>query len=166
MIGLVALAAVPTSRDDLGLVHIADPELHVERIEDRPGERRLVVTYRLEVADGDPLVGQVANDHAVVTAKDEHDAPVFPSHVEFQFGGEVAVEEAGAVERRLERVVHRADLDVEQDWWDTDQAGGTQPIAEFADHLIAVLTVSSGGRELDRATSPVVSGSWGALGSD
>lgn len=147
------------------MVKILDPELHVERMEGHPGSRRLVVTYRLEVALDEPSVGDVLHDEAVVTARDLHDAPVFPSRVEFRFGGELQVE-GGTVDRRLERVVHRADLDVEQDWWDTDLAGGTMPIAEFADHLIATVTVSAGDHELGRATSPVVSGSWGALGSD
>lgn len=148
------------------MVKILEPELHVERIEGRPGERRLVVAYRLEIAPGEPIVGGVIHDEAVVTAKDEHDAPVFPAHVDFRFGGEVPVDAAGTIERRLEREVHRFDLDVEQDWWDTDQAGGTKPIAEFADHLIATLTVSVEGRQVATATSPVVSGSWGALGAD
>jgi hypothetical protein len=62
--------------------------------------------------------------------------------------------------------LHRVDLDVEQDSWDTDQAGGTKPIAEFADHLVATLTVSVEGREVATATSPVATGSWGALGAD
>ena len=148
------------------MVKILEPELHIERIEGRPGERRLVVTYRLDIAPGDPVVGSVVHDEAVVTAKDEHDAPVFPSHIEFRFGGEASVETAGTIERRLEHEAHRFELDVEQDWWDTDQAGGTKPIAEFADHLIATLTVSAEGSAVATATSPVVSGSWGALGAD
>ena len=148
------------------MVKIVEPELHIEQIEGRPGERRLVVTYRLEIATGEPVVGGVIHDEAVVAAEDEHDAPVFPAPVEFRFGGQVLVERAGTIERRLEREVHRIDLDVEQDWWDTDQAGGTKPIAEFADHLIARLMVSIEGREVATATSPVVSGSWGALGTD
>jgi hypothetical protein len=148
------------------MVKIVEPELHIEHVDGHPGERRLIVTYRLEVAPGEPVIGSTVQEAVVVTAHDEHDAPVFPSQVEFRFGGEVLVEGAGAIEQRLEREVHRVDLDVEQDWWDTDQAGGTEPIAEFADHLIATLTVSVEGREVATATSPVVSGSWGALGSD
>jgi hypothetical protein len=148
------------------MVKIVGPELHVERIEGRPGGRRLVVTYRLEIAPGEPVVRGVIHDEAVVRAHDEHDAPVLPSHVEFRFDGQVLIERAGTIERRLEREVHRVELDVEQDWWDTDQAGGTKPIAEFADHLVATLTLSVEGREVATARSPVVSGSWGALGTD
>lgn len=148
------------------MVRIIDPELHVERVEGHPGDRRLIVTYRLEIAPGDPVVGAVARDEVVVTAHDLHDAPVLPSHIEFRFRGEVHIEDAGIIDRRLERDVHRVDLDVEQDWWDTDLAGGTTPIAEFADHLVATLTVSVDGRGVATATSPVVSGSWGALGDD
>ena len=164
--GLAALALDPAVEDDLSMVKIFEPELHIEQVEGHPGQRRLIVTYRLEIAPGDPAVGGVVHDEAVVTAHDEHDAPVFPSHVQFRFGGEVSVAAAGTIRRHLECEVHRFDLDVEQDWWDTDQAGGTKPIAEFADHLIATLTVSVGGRQAATATSPVVTGSWGALGAD
>lgn len=160
------LARAARLGDDRAMVTIVDPELVVESIAGRPGERRLKVAYRLEIESGEPVVGRVIHDDVVVTEHDEHDAPVFPSHVEFRFGGDVLVEEAGTIERRLERDVHRVDLDVEQDWWETDQAGATTPIAEFTDHLIATLTVSAEGREIATATSPVVSGSWGALGAD
>lgn len=165
-IGLAALALDSAVEDDQSMVKIVEPELHIEHIEGHPGRRRLVVTYRLEVAPGDPAIGGVIRDEAVVTAHDEHDAPVFPSHVQFRFGGEPTVAAAGTIQQRLEHEVHRFDLDVEQDWWDTDQAGGTKPIAEFADHLIATLTVSVEGHQVATATSPVVTGSWGALGAD
>jgi hypothetical protein len=148
------------------MVKIDEPELHVERIDDRPGERRVIVTYRLEIAPGDPVIGRLVNDEAVVTAHDEHDAPVFPSHIELRLGGELSIEGAGTIERRFEREVYRVDLDVERDWWETDQAGGTMPIAEYADHLIARVTVSVEGRGIATAATPVVSGSWGALGAD
>lgn len=148
------------------MTNILEPELHIEQIEGRAGERRLIVTYRLEIEPGEPVIGCVVHDEAVVSAHDEHDAPVFPADVQLRFGGEILVEAAGTIERRLERDVHRVELDVEQDWWDTDQAGGIKPIAEFADHLIATLNVSVDGRQVATATTPVVSGSWGALGTD
>lgn len=148
------------------MVRIIDPELHVEHVDGHPGDRRLIVTYRLEIAGGDAVVGAVAHDEVVVTAHDEHDAPILPAHIEFRFGDRLSIDRPGTVDRRLDCVVHRVDLDVERDWWDTDQAGGTTPIAEFADHLIATLTVSVDGRGVATASTPVVSGSWGALGDD
>ncbi len=148
------------------MVGILQPELSVERVPDRPGERCLVVSYELDIAQDDPAIGHVVREEVVVEPRDEHDAPVRPQPVAFRFVDEVTVTEPGTIDRRLEKEVHRVDLDVEQDWWDTDLAGGTEPIAEFADHLDATLTLRVGGIEIARRMTPVVTGSWGALGTD
>ena len=147
-------------------MRILDPELLIERVAGHPGVRKLVVTYGLETVPGDPAIDRRVSEQAVVAARDEHDAPVLPSPIEFTFGSEELVVAEGRIERRLERLVHRVDLDVEQDWWDTDQAGGTKPIAEFADHLAATVSIRCGDEEVARAVTRVVTGSWGALGSD
>ncbi len=147
------------------MVRIDDPRLRVERIRGLPGERRLVVDYRLVVDDDEPVVGHSIAERVVVRAKDEHDAPFRPAGLEFVIDGEM-VALPGATTRRLARSVHRAELDVEQDWWETDAAGGTTPIAEFADHLVAALTLTVDDCEIAAAETPVVSGSWGALGTD
>jgi hypothetical protein len=145
---------------------ILDPELHVEVVEGHPGRRRLVVTYRLDIPDGDPVVGRDVHEEAVVHACDEHDAPIRPLAVEFRLEGDATIECAGVYPRRLVSEVHRVELDVEQDWWDTDQAGGTEPIAEFADHLAASISVRVDDRTIATADTPTLTGSWGALGSD
>lgn len=147
------------------MVRIDEPRLRVERIDGHDGERRLVVDYYLVVDDGDPMVGRSITERVVVTARDEHDAPFLPSDVEFVIDGEI-VALPGSTIRRLARDVHRVDLDVEQDWWATDAAGGTTPIAELEDHLVATLTLTVDDVEIAVAETPVVSGSWGAFGID
>ena len=148
------------------MTRILDPELDVERVEGHPGDRRLIVTYRLDVPDGDAVVAQAVHEEAVVVSRDEHDAPIRPLAVEFRLEGDSTIERPGVHPRRLVSDVHRFQLDVEQDWWDTDQAGGTEPIAEFVDHLAATITVRLGDRTVATADTPVLTGSWGALGSD
>ena len=145
---------------------VLDPELRVERVDGHPGRRRLVVTYRLEVPPGDPVVGRELHERVLVTARDEHDAPVHPLPVEFHLDGDTMISAAGVFDRRLTSKVHRFDLDVEQDWWDTDQAGGTEPIAEFLDHLVATVTVLLDDEVVATGDSPTLTGSWGALGAD
>ena len=146
------------------MTRILDPELHVEFVDGEPGRRRLVVTYLLDVRDDDGVVVTHLRDDAVVTARDEGDAPTRPLPVEFHLEGDAVVEAGGLHPRRLACDVHRYQLDVEQDWWDTDQAGGTKPIAEFADHLAATITVRQDDRVVATADTPTVTGSWGALG--
>ena len=145
---------------------VSDPQLRVERVDGHPGRRRLVVTYRLDVPPGDPVVGRQIDEAVVVAARDEHDAPVGPLPGEFELHGDATISSAGELARRLTGEVHRFRLDVEQDWWDTDQAGGTTPIAEFLDHLVATVTVRLHGDIVATGTSPTLTGSWGALGAD
>jgi hypothetical protein len=148
------------------MTRMLDPELHVEAVDGHPGRRRLVVTYRLEVAPDDPVIGGHIHEEVIVSARDEGDAPVRPLDVEFELEGEATIRSAGVFGRRLVSEVNRVDLDVEQDWWDTDEAGTTVPIAEFPDHLAAMVTVRFGDEVVAAGESPTVTGSWGALGSD
>lgn len=147
------------------MVTIVDPQLRVETLEGHPGERRLVVTYSVQVPPFDPDLGATLREDVVVTARDEHDAPVFPSNLEVHLRGEVMAE-PGATARELTTDVHRADLDVEQDWWRINEAGGFDPIAEFVDHLVAKVTIRVDDIIVARAVSPTITGSWGALGDD
>jgi hypothetical protein len=147
------------------MVTIVDPQLRVETLEGHPGERRLVVTYTIHVPPFDPDLGATLTEDVVVTARDEHDAPVFPSDLEVHLRDEV-VAEPGATPRQLTTDVHRADLDVEQDWWRIDDGGGFEPIAEFVDHLVARVTLRVDGIIVAMAASPTITGSWGALGDD
>ncbi len=147
------------------MVTIVDPELRVEAIDGHPGERRLVVTYSIHVPPFDPDLGAILHEDVVVTARDEHDAPVFPSELEVHLGGEVTAQ-PGATPRELTTDVHRVDLDVEQDWWRINDGGGFEPIAEFVDHLVARVMLRVDGIIVAMAVSPTITGSWGALGDD
>jgi hypothetical protein len=69
-------------------------------------------------------------------------------------------------QRALGTDVHRADLDVEQDWWGITEGGSLEPIVEFVDHLVAHVTLRVGELVVARADSPPITGSWGALGTD
>jgi hypothetical protein len=138
----------------------------VEKVEGRPGERRLVVTYVLDVAPDDPAFDAILSEDVTVTARDEHDAPIFPSDLEVRLRGEISPALARSTTRRLTIDIHRVDLDVEQDWWRIDAGGSFEAIAEFRDHLVADLRLSIDDRIVATATTPTITGSWGALGRD
>lgn len=149
------------------MTEILEPRLAIERVPGEPGERLLVVTYDIAVNADDPLIGAIVSESIVVRAHDLHDAPVAPDRLDVRFFGQVPIEGPGRISRRLDRQVHRVLLDVEQDWWRTGQAGEIQPISEFEDHLIAEVHVADPeGRPVASARTPMVTGSWGALGHD
>ncbi len=164
--GTTTLAVRVGGCDDHRVVTVLDPELRVEQVDGHPGRRRLVVTYRLEIPADDPVIGRQIQEEAVVTAVDEHDAPVRPEPVEFRLGNDATVDSAGVFGRRLWTEVHRFQLDVERDWWDTDQGGGTKPILELVDHLTATVSISLDEEVVASGVCPTTTGSWGALGSD
>ena len=147
------------------MVTIADPQLRVETLEGHPGERRLVVTYSIHVPPFDPDLGAILHEDVIVTAADEHDAPVLPADLEVHLRDEVMAQ-PGATPRELTTDVHRADLDVEKDWWRINEGGGFEPMAEFVDHLEARVTLRVDGLIVATAVSPTITGSWGALGDD
>jgi hypothetical protein len=152
--------------DDGGVVAIRNPELRVEAIDGRAGERRLVVTYGLDINPDDPAIGSTVSEDVTVTARDVHDAPVFPSEFEVHLRGELVSAPAGSSPRRLATDVHRADLDVEQDWWRINAGGAFEAIAEFLDHLVAEVQLTIDDEIVATATTPTITGSWGALGTD
>lgn len=143
---------------------IRDAQLEVQDVFDHPGRRRLVVRYVVEVADDDPLIGRSLRARAVVHGIDAGDAPVPPRPVQVEVGDTQIELTAGRLVREHRRVVHRTDLDVEEDWWRADDAGFPEPIAELVDHLGGEVTLLDGEQEVARADLPVVTGSWGALG--
>lgn len=154
------------NEDDGGVVAIRDPELRVEPVDGNPGERRLVVTYDLDIAPDDPAIGATLLEDVTVTARDVHDAPTFPSEFEVHLRGEITSASPGSRSRRLATDVHRADLDVEQDWWRINAGGAFEPIAEFLDHLIADVRLTVDDETVATAVTPTITGSWGALGTD
>lgn len=147
------------------MVTIVDPQLHVDAVAGHPGERRIVVTYSIHVPPFDPALGAILTEEAVVSAVDQHDAPVAPNELDVHLRDEVEGR-PGVTERRLTTEVRRADLDVERDWWRINDGGGFEPIAEFVDHLVADVTLRLHDEVVATASTPPATGSWGALGDD
>lgn len=145
---------------------ISNASITVTPVAGHPGQRRLLVTYDVGCAPADPAVGHPVAEHIAVHAVDEHDAAVRPRPTAILEIDDRFVAAAGTHPRSVERVVNRVDLDVEEDWWDTDQGGGTVPIAEWLDHLAADIRLEFGGGAVVTETTPTVTGSWGALGDD
>lgn len=149
------------------MAEITNVQLDVRHVSDHPGQRVVVVDYQLDVPAGDELIGQRVTEEITVRARDEHDAPVPPRQPGVSASSTFAIDAAGTIPRHHEQVVDRTQLDVEEDWWRSGPGGEVLPIAELLDHLTAEVIVSVGDheRELD-ASSPPLTGSWGALGRD
>ena len=151
------VVAVPT---------IHDPVLTVVAVPGSPGLRLLRVEYVVDFAPFDPAISERVAERVTVRAVDARDADVTPrtgAVLELEGSFVAAV---GRRYRHLERPVHRSDLDVAQDWWDTDQGGATVPIAEWVDHIAADVRLVYADHVVAEGTTPVVTGSWGALGDD
>lgn len=145
---------------------IHDPVLTVVPVPGSPGLRLLRVEFVVACAPFDPAIGHEVAQRVVVRAVDEHDADVTPRAAPVVEVEDSFVMAEGRHHRRAERPVHRTDLDVAQDWWDTDQGGSTVPIAEWVDHISAEVRLTYAGHVVAEAATPVVTGSWGALGQD
>lgn len=145
------------------MASIRNPQLRVESLDGDSPRRRVVVTYELEAIPDEPLVGRELVERVTVHSVDEHDAAVRPNPRPVADRTEDVICEP-LVPRRAEFVVHRTALDVNQDWWSSGPGGEVQPIAEWSDHIAADISLSSSGRIVAQATTPTVTGSWGALG--
>ena len=151
---------------DGAVPEIVDPSMSIEEVENHPGRRNVRVTYELVVRDPDPSAGQELLQRIVVHGVDEHDAAIPPR------GEPVAVMEAtiravsGTHQQMAEAIVNEVDLDVEEDLWRNTPSGDAEPIAEWLDHLVAEISLAEGQTVVATATTPVVTGSWGPLGSD
>ena len=146
------------------MVSISHPVLAVEEVPAHADRRLLVVEYDLEVSPDEARDVEL-DESVVVRAIDIGDAPFRPSdlRVELHRGPD---DYANPQRRRFTRQVARVELDVEQDWWRSGQGGEVEPVSEFADHLIAEITVRRVGPVVATAKTPMVTGSWGALGAD
>jgi hypothetical protein len=145
---------------------ITDPALAIELIEGHPGKRRVRVSYRLVTDAADPAAGRSLRQRIELHAVDEHDAAIPPSRRPVTIIEDTVPADAGTRSRIAEWIVDRVELDVEQDLWRTMPDGHQEPIAEWLDHLVAEVTLSDGEILVALATTPEVTGSWGALGSD
>lgn len=104
-------------------------------------------------------------ESVTVRAADLGDAPVKPSDLRIELR-RAPSPHGRPGHHRFERQVARVELDVEQDWWRSGLGGEVEPLSEFVDHLVADITVRAVGPIVATAETSVVSGSWGALGSD
>lgn len=145
---------------------IQDPKLFIEPVPGHPGRRRIVVSYDLVVPAQDVVWGETVTETAWIHGRDLHDAPAAATtRTITELRSEVAAPE-GRLHRELDSEVNRVALDVQQDWWRTDTGGGVEPIAEFPDHLQGEIELRVGNAVVAKATTPILTGSWGALGSD
>jgi len=147
------------------MASISDPHLKVEKVVGHPGRRRVVVAYDLKVRPDEPLSGQVFTERVVVRSDPDHGRPSNTGVLNIEVAQDVRATDE-LLHRSVAVEVDRVRLDVEQDWWETDHGGGVLPIAEFADHIVADLSLVLGSDVVAEATTPVVTGSWGALGRD
>lgn len=122
--------------------------------------------YDVGCGAADPVAGHPVTEHIAIHAVDEHDAAVRPRSTAILERDDTYVVTAGTHPRSVEAVVNRVDLDVEQDWWEADQGGDPVPIAEWLDHVVADIRLEFVGGAVVTATTPTVTGSWGALGHD
>jgi hypothetical protein len=143
-----------------------EPSLTVHTVEARLGARLVRVAYDLSCAPTDAAQGRILVERVAVHAVDEHDGPVEPTRSPIVILHQTVILSVGTERRVLETNVQRTDLDVEQDWWSTDQSGQSIPIAEWVDHIVADISLHEMGEALEQTTTAVVTGSWGALGPD
>lgn len=141
-------------------------ELEVLRVEDDSAQRRLRVAYELALPAGDDLEGVEVAEEIVVHGISLADGLSRANSHPITIHHDTFVAARGGTARRFEKLVHRNDLDVEQDWWRAGQGGETEEIAEWIDHLVADIRLEHSGRIVDQVTTAVVSGSWGVLGED
>jgi hypothetical protein len=148
---------------------ILNPQLLVSPVPDQPpfsARRRVVVSYELDIEHDDVLIGESVIERAVIVARDLHDAPVPPRELRLEVDRSDLRPVPGRCNRRLSFTVNRTELDVEEDWWRTGNGGEIEAISELPDHLVAEVSLIVHDEVVAEATTPVLTGSWGALGSD
>ena len=148
------------------MVTIHNQVLDVHPVDGHPGQRTVRIEYDIVASPDDPMVGAVVYERVQVHGVDLLDAPVPANSRPLVTHQESFTVEAGEHHRVVETIVHRTSLDVEQDWWNTGSGGETQPLAEWMDHIVAEIRLNGGLVDLDQASTPVFTGSWGALGHD
>lgn len=146
------------------MASIHNAKLEIVPVEQHPGRRVVRVSYDL-IADPD-LVGTEVSETIRVHGSDLHDAPVDANTKPIVTGTSVFTVAEGTSTRTFEETIHRVSLDVVQDWWSTGLGGETQPIAEWSDHVVAEIELTRNEQPVELATTPIVTGSWGALGRD
>jgi len=149
------------------MVSIASAQLSIGPVgTDHPGRRLVCIEFDLTVDGGDPTVGHELVATIALRPVDRHDAPTPPPDAAVFSVTERFVAAAGTVHHVVRHEVDRVDLDVEADWWATDNEGRPVPIAEWLDHLVGHISLRHDDAVVAVAATPTVTGSWGALGHD
>ena len=144
---------------------IREPLLAVGKVTGHPSRRSVTVTYALDLDTDDHLLGHDIIERVVVHAIDEHDAAVRPDRRPVAERTATFEGRAGAQRRTADFIVEQTALDVQQDWWSSGPGGEIRPIAEWPDHIIADISLSTSGRVVAQVQTPTVTGSWGPLAS-
>ena len=139
---------------------ITQQQLTVEEVAGHPGQRLVRVGYRLVTGPEDQIVGRRAQWHVVIRGIELGHDPVSASEEPIVELTGSFLAQVGDQHHRVEQVVHRVLLDVEQDWWSTGNGGETVPIAEWPDHLVASIRIEVDDAVVAEALTPVVNGSW------
>lgn len=143
---------------------IARQRLAVEEVPGHPGRRLVRVDYDFAVDPRDSIVGHRADERVVIRGIELGGDPIAAAEEPIATLTASFIVAAGDQTRGVEQLVHRVFLDVEQDWWSTGNGGETIPIAEWADHLVALIQIEVDDAAITEALTPVLTGSWGALG--
>lgn len=145
---------------------ILHPSLESDHVADHPGRRRLIVRYDLALDPDDPALGHQLTERVTVRAVDEGGAFTAPQSEALLATETTFVGVSGVQRRVVEAVLWRTDLDVQQDWWRAGPDGAIEALAEWVDHLGAEIVVSLSSEAVATASTPALTGSWGALGRD
>jgi hypothetical protein len=148
------------------MTEIRNATLEISAIAGHQGQRRVRVTYDLHTPKDDKVLRQYVTETVVLHGVSCHDAPVEPTTEPLYRVQAVYPAIEGAVHRAIDQRVQRTDLDVEQDWWSNAQDGAVVAIAEWVDHVVAEIQIVCNGQIQAEAATPIISGSWGAVGKD
>jgi hypothetical protein len=145
---------------------ILHPTLESDHVHGHPGQRRLIVQYDLVLEPDDSALGHQLTEHVMVHAVDTGEAPTTPREGALLASETAFVGLQGRHRRTVEATLWRTELDVQEDWWRAGPDGSVEAVAEWVDHLTAEIRVLWSSEQIAGASSPILSGSWGALGRD
>jgi hypothetical protein len=145
---------------------IENSRLEIQRVADHPGRRSVSVEFDLVVDDDDPLADREVELSVSVRGVESEVSPTHARTETIARRTETFRARAGRHHHNVVADIHRHELDVDQDWWSAGPGGEVVPIAEWVDHLVATVRLLDADQVVDEATTPVVVGSWGALGHD
>lgn len=148
---------------------LSEARLSIDADPSRPHRRSVTVRYRVAFSAAEVAVGQVFAERVVLQAVPNPDpaahGQVHPLNL--VLADRAVVADTPLAEREVSMSVPRHVLDVDQDWWQSDESGEPRPIAEFEDRLVAQIDlVAYVPPPPVQVQTNIVSGSWGVLGQD